>query len=1522
MTKHKLLSFVLLIVALSARSATVTGDNEIVYTIISEADKTVSVSLENKSIFSGNETELTIPAEVNGYRVVSMVNQAFQNCPIKGMTIEAPLTVIPDNSFQGCEKLEYIILPSTITSIGTYAFNGCTSLAMPDLPEGLETIGMGAFTNCKNLGRVTFPSTLNKIVSSPWGPTFGYCNITELIWPDNCQDISIDSYAFAYVTGLKKVSISPGQTELGGYQFFQCQDLEEVDLSKVGNGFVVGDYCFKECHKLTAVTFPTRIKKIGLQAFYSCNNLDVRSLPAMTTLGSEAFARSGITEMGLGFWPSEPIVELGTSIFSVCLNLSSVVVPDWMAEIPAGLCDWTPELESLTIGEGVTSIGVGAFTRCKFTNVSLPSTLVSIGNNAFQYSALTAIEFPSSLKSVGAYAFANTALQAIDITGGVTYGNNAFESAKIVNVTWPEHPVAIGANLLKGNLIANLVAPAWMTEIPTGLLMENDWLTSVTFADATTRIGDDAFNGCRRLTLEPEGLPETIIEYGERAFRRGGSLLANGMFLCSVELGDDIEIADNAFEEAKIRSLGFKGCDFILGGNVFRNVTTITEIVFPDCMTTIPAGFCNGWTSLTSVTFPASMTEIGSEAFRNCPNLALEINFNKDPFSSLTKVGDYAFSGAGVSGVVLPDSPMELGENLFNNCRAIASVEIPAWMDNIPVGFFQACSGLKNVTWEEPSDRSSLAIGTYAFYQSGVENFNFPDVPTTLGYYSFASTPLRAIDFPESEMTLNVGSFMDCTELTELNIPEYVSEIPQLCFSGCNKLTTVTLDENMKSMGQAAFSNCTSLESAYVRGAVTNIPEQAFSGCSSLKKLEWGCDVADVGISAFYGCQTLEAFPDIITAETIVRDHAFYGCSSLKTITLPSSLWFTGTPAYPDGYTMFDCAQLQSVHFMANGEVRLFANDFINAPLKGVSYLHGKVTDMDRIVEYTGDDRAEKGILMVERDQKWRLMEKGYGRLFDIREVHAPEITVYSDLTSQFSVDENVNHYTGFVRWEITLSDLNPAGPTNYTVYRRGNTESERRKVATLRFDNIRVVDGISELNLQTSSPALAVDITVVRPDGTESEKKSERRDIYFQQTETDFILTYINQHSKLYFEPSTSHRLGLNEMMGPNSWLLFIDEFDSPDLNSDNVPDSYFYTVELVSYDYTEPVNNDGFIPGEDGLVWHESDIRSIGTAASEPSEVYTAIAVPSLHGAGVYTLEEIAGDTRGELPVSAACDRSSASVDYQLNRDRVLMKLIDNGVSYIINSVDAVDVTSGREIIGSVDINGIRDRGSIQVGSVSDNTRLQTVTRTLRGSFGSRVVTIPGVPDLDLTAGPITDAAVGHDHGTALKTVAIDIYPYVTSIGYDDNSDINSENHRVGVWRSPATITGVNALTDASEVPVWHVNGVVEQDWMSGCDICPTLLSYDGDSRKFNDIFPADDVAGPSYRTRLYVQLPDDPSRWMIAEKQVNFDSTTELETIDADNSDIEIYTLSGMRAGDNPAPGIYIVRSAAGTRKVIIR
>lgn len=267
MTKHKLLSFVLLIVALSARSATVTGDNEIVYTIISEADKTVSVSLENKSIFSGNETELTIPAEVNGYRVVSMVNQAFQNCPIKGMTIEAPLTVIPDNSFQGCEKLEYIILPSTITSIGTYAFNGCTSLAMPDLPEGLETIGLGAFTNCKNLGVVRFPSTLNKIVSSPWGPTFGYCNIKELIWPDNCRDISIDTYAFAYVTGLKKVTVPPGQTELGGYQFYQCQDLEEVDLSKVGNGFVVGDYCFKECHKLTAVTFPARIKKIGLQAF-------------------------------------------------------------------------------------------------------------------------------------------------------------------------------------------------------------------------------------------------------------------------------------------------------------------------------------------------------------------------------------------------------------------------------------------------------------------------------------------------------------------------------------------------------------------------------------------------------------------------------------------------------------------------------------------------------------------------------------------------------------------------------------------------------------------------------------------------------------------------------------------------------------------------------------------------------------------------------------------------------------------------------------------------------------------------------------------------------------------------------------------------------------------------------------------------------------------------------------------------------------------------------------------------------
>lgn len=87
--------------------------------------------------YQGNDTELVIPAEINGKRV----------------------TGIGDSAFSGCSSLTGIELPAGITSIGVNAFSGCRSLTEIKLPESLTIIGDYAFGELKDMELLVYKNS-------------------------------------------------------------------------------------------------------------------------------------------------------------------------------------------------------------------------------------------------------------------------------------------------------------------------------------------------------------------------------------------------------------------------------------------------------------------------------------------------------------------------------------------------------------------------------------------------------------------------------------------------------------------------------------------------------------------------------------------------------------------------------------------------------------------------------------------------------------------------------------------------------------------------------------------------------------------------------------------------------------------------------------------------------------------------------------------------------------------------------------------------------------------------------------------------------------------------------------------------------------------------------------------------------------------------------------------------------------------------------------------------------------------
>ena len=72
------------------------------------------------------------------------------------VTFDEGATTICDEAFSGCFRVESVVLPDSMISIGANAFSGCTSLKRVELSGELTTIGNSAFAGCNAVDTVIF----------------------------------------------------------------------------------------------------------------------------------------------------------------------------------------------------------------------------------------------------------------------------------------------------------------------------------------------------------------------------------------------------------------------------------------------------------------------------------------------------------------------------------------------------------------------------------------------------------------------------------------------------------------------------------------------------------------------------------------------------------------------------------------------------------------------------------------------------------------------------------------------------------------------------------------------------------------------------------------------------------------------------------------------------------------------------------------------------------------------------------------------------------------------------------------------------------------------------------------------------------------------------------------------------------------------------------------------------------------------------------------------------------------------
>jgi hypothetical protein len=356
-------------------------------------------SIGNMAFSNCGLTSVTIPNSVT-----SIGNMAFIECfSLTSVTIPDSVMSIGNDAFNKCTSLTTIKWGVGVTSLGQNAFLGCTSLSATELPDSILTMGSNCFSQ-SGLTSLRIPTRCTKI---PFGLFTGCTSLISVELHDKIT--TIGKRAFWDCISLTSIEIPDSVTSFADNEYnwqsnkhwiFQnCTSLEKV---VIGNGLsTIPPETFYNCSKLKDVTISDSVTSIGDYAF---NATAIISLPVtehVTNIGNGAFAYcQALTDVEI---PSS-VQTIGNYVFRDCGNLKSVIFNN--PHVPEYALYNCRQVTSVTFNEGVQIIEKSACCSLQITTLNIPNSVTTIKSEAFRENlVLHSITIGNGITSIGSRVF-------------------------------------------------------------------------------------------------------------------------------------------------------------------------------------------------------------------------------------------------------------------------------------------------------------------------------------------------------------------------------------------------------------------------------------------------------------------------------------------------------------------------------------------------------------------------------------------------------------------------------------------------------------------------------------------------------------------------------------------------------------------------------------------------------------------------------------------------------------------------------------------------------------------------------------------------------------------------------------------------------------------------------------------------------------------------------------------------------------------------------------------------------------